>query len=134
MTPFKLKILTPDGIHFEGEATSVTATTEGGDVQILARHADYLAPLGTGTAKVAFPDGSERTAACSGGFISVISGSVNLCATTFEFKEDIDLERAISAEKRARAELASSSDERLERIARAKINRAMSRIRVAKSK
>ncbi len=134
MTPFKLKILTPDGILFEGDAASITAPTENGDVQILARHADYLASLGTGTARLMLPDGGVRTAACSGGFISVLCGEVNLAATTFEFKEDIDLDRALSAEKRARAELASASDERLERIAKAKINRAVSRIRVAKSK
>ncbi len=134
MTPFKLKILTPDGILFDGEAVSITAKTENGEVQILAKHADYLASLGTGRAKVVLPDGTERTAACSGGFLSVIKGEVSLAPVTFEFKENIDLGRALRAEESAKASLASAKDERDERIARARLNRAISRISVARGK
>ena len=134
MTPFKLKIMTPDGILFDGEATSITATTDEGEVQILAHHADYLATLGTGRAKIILPDCSERTAAASGGFLCVTKGNVSLATTTFEFKEDIDLQRAIKAEENARKRLSSATDERDEKIARAKLNRALSRIRIASEK
>ncbi len=134
MTPFKLKVMTPDGVHFDGEAVSLTATTDSGEVQILAKHADYLAALGTGRAKIVSADGVARVASSSGGFLSVLGGVVNLAAVTFEFKEDIDLTRALRAEERARDALASAKDERDERLARAKLNRALSRIRVAREK
>ena len=134
MTPFKLTVMTPDGIAYKGEAVSIIATTDEGEVQILARHADYLAALGTGRVKLELPDGTVRTAASSGGFLTVQNGEVTLSAVTFEYKEDIDLERALRAEERAKKELSSAKDARDERLARARLNRAMSRIRIAKEK
>lgn len=134
MTPFKLTVMTPDGIAYEGEAVSIIATTDEGEVQILARHADYLAALGTGRVKLELPDGMVRTAASSGGFLTVQNGEVTLSAVTFEYKEDIDLERALRAEERAKKELSSAKDARDERLARARLNRAVSRIRIAKEK
>ena len=134
MTPFKLTIMTPDGVAYDGEVVSVLATTDEGEVQILARHADYLASLGTGRVKLELPDGKERTAASSGGFLSVLKGEVTLSAITFEYKEDIDLERALRAQERAKSLLSSAKDERDERLAKARLNRALSRIRVAREK
>ncbi|MBP3307897.1 MAG: ATP synthase F1 subunit epsilon [Clostridia bacterium] len=134
MTPFKLTVMTPDGIAYEGEAVSIIATTDEGEVQILARHADYLAALGTGRVKLELPDGTVRTAASSGGFLTVQNGEVTLSAVTFEYKEDIDLERALRAEERAKKELSSAKDARDERLARARLNRAVSRIRIAREK
>ena len=52
MTPFKLKIVTPDGLIYDGEAEELIVRTTGGDVAILARHINYVAPLGMGRAVV----------------------------------------------------------------------------------
>ena len=134
MTPFKLTVMTPDGITYEGEAVNIIATTDEGEVQILARHADYLAALGTGRVQRELPDGTVRTAASSGGVLTVQNGEVTLSAVTFEYKEDIDLERALRAEERAKKELSSAKDARDERLARARLNRAVSRIRIAREK
>ena len=46
MRPFPLKIVTPDGIVFDGDAESLTVRTTTGDVGILADHANLVAPLG----------------------------------------------------------------------------------------
>lgn len=40
MTPFHLKIVTPDGLSFDGDACSLTVRTVSGDVGILAGHLD----------------------------------------------------------------------------------------------
>ena len=131
MTPFKLTVMTPDGIAYEGEAVSIIATTDEGEVQILARHADYLAALGTGRVKLELPDGTVRTAASSGGFLTVQNGEVTLSAVTFEYKEDIDLERAMRAKESAEQMLSSTKGELDERIIKAKLARALSRISIA---
>lgn len=47
-------------------------------------------------------DGRERHAACIGGMLSVHDGEVRLVASTFEWQEDIDRERAKRAEADAR--------------------------------
>lgn len=132
MRAFNIEIVTPDGLEYSGEAESLLVRTTEGDVEILAGHTDFLASLSTGTAKLII-DGKKRMASTSGGFLSVKGGKVRMCATTFEFAEDIDLKRAEDAKARAEAALSMAKDEREIRIARAKLMRAASRIKAAKN-
>ena len=46
MTPFHLKIVTPDGLIYDGQAEELLVRTTNGDIGILARHMNYVAPLG----------------------------------------------------------------------------------------
>ena len=128
MNTFKLNIVIPDGEKFAGEASSLTGRTKGGDVQILAGHADYLAALGTGRVKLVMPDGEERLASASGGFISVAGGEVSVVTTTFEFADEIDLRRAELAKERAEHAIATAKTEAETKCAKAKLSRAISRI------
>ena len=93
MTPFTLKIVTPDGLIYDGEAEKLVVRTTGGDICILARHLDYVAALGMGMATVE-ANGKRRNAACIGGMVSVKAGEVTLVPTTFEWADKIDLGRA----------------------------------------
>ena len=130
MRAFNIEIVTPDGIEYSGEAESLLVRTTEGDIEILAGHTDFLASLATGRARLII-EGKTRQASTSGGFLSVKGGKVRMCATTFEFAEDIDLKRAEDAKARAEAALSIAKDEREERILRAKLMRAVSRIQVA---
>ena len=42
MTPFHLKIVTPDGLIYDGQAEELLVRTTNGDVGILARHMNYV--------------------------------------------------------------------------------------------
>ncbi len=127
MTPFHLTIVTPDGTVFDGQAEKLMVRTSGGDVCILARHMNYVAPLGMGVAAVEF-GGKRKSAACIGGLLSVNDGEVNLVPTTFEWAENIDLARAEASAQRARKILdkpnASETDLAL---AQARLHRALVR-------
>ena len=131
MTPFPLKIVTPDGLLFDGEAEEIFVRTTSGDVAILAGHINYVAPLGMGRATVV-SGGNRRTAACIGGMLSVVDGAVTLVPTTFEWAEDIDLPRAEASLQRADKVLhdKTSSDTDL-RLAEARLRRALVRKSVA---
>ena len=94
MNVFALKIVTPDGICFEGDAQELVVRTISGNVGILAGHINYVAPLGMGEATV-IVDGKKRRAACIGGMVSVVNGKVTLLPTTFEWEQSIDVERAL---------------------------------------
>lgn len=131
MSTFPLKIVTPDGLIFDGEVSSVTVKTVTGDVQILKGHAEYFSSLDCGRARIADADGNVRYASTSGGFISVEKGLVNIVFTTFEYAEDIDLDRALRAKDRAQELIRSAKDDKALRIAKAKLARAASRIGVA---
>ena len=93
MNEFDLQIVTPDGMLFDGKAQKIILRTTEGDVGILAKRANYVAALSIGVAKVVTADG-EKTAACSGGMVSVTDGVVRVVASTFEWSDDIDVARA----------------------------------------
>lgn len=134
MSSFHLKIVTPDGLIYDGSAEQLFVRTTGGDVGILPRHMNYVAPLGMGRA-VVVSDGQRRAAACIGGMLSVVNGEVTLVPTTFEWADQIDLDRAQRAHEKAEKILqdqnASSTDIRL---AEAKLHRALIRKNVASYK
>lgn len=134
MTSFPLKIVTPDGLIFDGEAEELVVRSTTGDVAVLAKHTNFVTPLGMGRA-IIVSGGIRRTAACIGGMLSVVNGSVTLVPTTFEWSDKIDLERADAAYQRANAILknphASENDLKL---AEAKLRRALVRKSVASNK
>ena len=133
MTPFHLKIVTPDGLIYDGEAEQLTVRTQEGDVSILARHINFVTPLGMGRASVV-ANGQRRNAACIGGMLSVVNGEVTLVPTTFEWADQIDVERAERAQKKAEERLKASSSDTEVRLAEAKLHRALVRKSVASYK
>lgn len=133
MTSFPLKIVTPDGLIFDGPAEQIIVRTTSGDVAILARHINYVAPLGMGKA-VVIASGQRRTAACIGGMLSVVNGEVTLVPTTFEWANEIDIERAERAHQKATNVLGKTdASENDIRLAEAKLRRALVRKSVASS-
>ncbi len=134
MTAFKLKIVTPDGMIYDGEAEKLIVRTAGGDVAILARHIDYVAPLGMGRAVVESGE-RRRTAACIGGMLSVRNGEVTLVPTTFEWSDQIDVERAERSQERADKILKDSNATDTDiALAEARLHRALVRKSVASYK
>ena len=128
---FPLKIVTPDGLIFDGQAEKLIVRTTTGDVCLLARHINAVFPLGMGQAIVE-ADGKRRTAACIGGMLSVVDGAATLVPTTFEWSDQIDADRAARSAKRAEDILKKkdSSDTEIQ-LAEAKLKRALIRKSVA---
>lgn len=134
MTPFKLRIVTPDGLAYEGMAEMVIARTTTGEIGIMAGHINMVAPLGMGRAVITV-DGKQRKAACIGGILSVIDGEVSLVPTTFEWAENIDVKRAERSMNEARQAAGKKDASRLElQMAEARLKRALVRLGVAGSK
>ena len=134
MTPFSLKIVTPDGMAFEGQAEELIVRTTTGDLGILAGHTPCVAPLGMGRATVVV-DGKKRYAACIGGMVSVVNGHVNLVPTTFEWAEEIDTERVEASYQRAQKILRSKDSSNTDvKLAEARLRRALIRRSVASTK
>ena len=131
MTSFPLKIVTPDGLVYDGPAEEVIVRTITGDMAVLARHINCVAPLGMGRATVVV-NGERKHAACIGGMLSVVDGAVNLVPTTFEWAESIDAARAAASQQRAEAVLSNqdSSDTDI-KLAKARLHRALVRQSVA---
>ncbi len=130
---FHLKIVTVDGLAYEGDVQRLMFRSTHGDLAILARHINYCTAVGMGTAHVIMEDGSERTAACIGGMCSMMDNECNLLPTTWEWSEDIDVERAEAAKARAETKLREEKlSEEARLLTEAKLYRALVRIGSAK--
>ena len=134
MSSFSLKIVTPDGLIFDGQAERLIVRTTTGDVAIMARHINYVAALGMGRA-VVVANGNRRAAACIGGMLSVVDGEVTLVPTTFEWADKIDVDRAEASYQRADKVLhdSNATDTDL-KLAEARLHRALVRKSVASYK
>ena len=131
MSSFHLQIVTPDGEFFDGPAQRVRVRTIGGDVAILAGQIPYVTALGIGEAAVTTEDGTVRKAAANGGMLSVTSEMVRVVATTFEWAEDIDKNRAQRAKEEAERRIQNAKDGAELEMAKAKLSRALARIKAA---
>ena len=131
MNEFDLQIVTPDGLLFDGKAQKIILRTSEGDVGILAKHANYVAALAIGVARVFTADG-EKKAACAGGMVSVSDGVVRVVATTFEWGEDIDVERAMRAKEKAETRINSTPASDYEHnLAEIKLKKSLTRLRAS---
>ena len=131
MATYHLQIVTPDRMVYDGEAEKIIVRTVNGDVCILPHHIDYAVPLAIGEAQVTDGQGNTRLAACNNGMLSVHGDEVRVVAVTFEWADDIDLERARRAEESAKEMLEKLQREEKDfTVAEARLKRALTRIQV----
>lgn len=131
MKTFPLTVATPDGMIFDGNVERIKCRTITGDMAILANHCNFCTALGMGEATIVFEDGTRKDAACIGGMLSVMNGECHLLATTWEWEDDIDMDRALRAKQKAEERLATYKQNTKEaKMAEAKLRRALVRISV----
>lgn len=133
MQSFPLKIVTPDGLIYDGPAEEVVVRSTTGDIAFLANHINCVTPLGMGCATVII-DGQKRHGACIGGMISMVKGTVTLVPTTFEWADSIDVARAEASQQRAEDAIRSHSSDTELKLAQARLHRALVRKNVASFK
>ena len=136
MTPFKLQILTPDGIFFDGMTDNVIVRTTVGDKGILAHHEPYVAALTISKFKVNI-DGQFRYGAISSGVIKVGKDKTVILAQSCEWANEIDVDRAVRARQIAEERIGQyekTNDRKNLDIAEFKLKRALNRLDVAKMK
>ena len=129
MTKFNLKIVTPQGIYKEVEVDQVNLRTTAGQIGILAHHM----PLASGieiSAMDYVKDGSHETFAIAGGFVYVNETETTIIANAIESQEEIDLDRAQQAKKRAEERLKQTSNDIDSMRAEIALKRAITRIHV----
>ena len=134
MAFFPLKIVCPDGVKFDGQVRQLTVRTTSGEMGILARHINCVAPLGMGRATIITEDGT-RHAACIGGMVSILDGKATLVPTTFEWADEIDVQRVDRSQSKAQATLQDKNASKADIVlAEARLKRALVRKSVASGK
>jgi F-type H+-transporting ATPase subunit epsilon len=131
MNKVKLQILTPEKNFFEGEVQLVVVKGVEGSMGIMYDHEPFVTPLGIGPIKI-LQDNQIKHAAISQGYVEVMEEEIVILADTAEWPEDIDINRAEEAKKRAEKRL-SKKENRVELLkAEIALKKAINRINVAK--
>ena len=130
MSHLHIDVVTPKGIKFSGEAISCTAPGINGEFQILKDHASLVAQLKIGEIKIE-ENGKIKWMATSGGYLEIKDNTISIIADTAEWAEDIEVDRARDAEKRARNRLESKDEDMDFARAELALARAINRIKVS---
>ncbi len=125
--PFKLKIITPYGVFFDGDVDSLNICTTQGYLTILPNHIPLVTPLSINSMTYKI-NKESRICALSGGIMYVSDTEVKLIANACEYKENIDINRAIAAKERAEKRLANKNESINILRAEAALKRALNRI------
>lgn len=132
-----LRVITPEKILLDAPVQSVSLTALDGSMGILPRHANMVAALDLGVLEYRDSSGNLVPMFVGGGFAEVRDNTVRVVAPVGEQAEQIDEERAVEAEKRARERLdqaqstGGAADIDLLR-AQAALRRALARERVSR--
>jgi F-type H+-transporting ATPase subunit epsilon len=124
----QLEIVTPQGLVYSGEVDEVTAPGSEGEFGVLPGHAPYITTLRTGllTCKLG---GENMHFFVSWGYAEVGSDKVVVLADSAERAEDIDIERAREAHRRAEEAMKMQEDVDFAK-SEAALERAVSRIHI----
>lgn len=128
----RLEIVTPYGLVFSDDVDEFTATGSEGEFGVLPGHAPFLTTLKVGM--VTYKKGSEAGIFfVSGGYAEIGPDKATILADSAERAEDIDVERAKAAMKRAEERLKQA--EKIDFVrATAAIERSTIRVQVAEKK
>ncbi len=125
----RLEIVTPYGLVFTEDVDEITATSTEGEFGVLSGHVPFITILKIGM--LTYKKGKDiGYIFVNSGYAEVLSDRVIILADSAEKSEDIDVERAIAAKKRAEERLKEAEKIDFTRAA-ASLERASIRIQLA---
>lgn len=128
---FAFEILTLQQLFLREEVRFVIAPGREGVFEILPNHAQYVFALKPGPLRIRTPEGKDEHVAVGAGFLIVQKERTTVLTRSAERTEDIDVERAKRAKKRAEQRLQQKSPEMDLVKAQAALQRALARLQVA---
>ena len=127
----RLEFVTPQRAIVHEDVDEVGVPGEAGDFGVLPGHAPLLAALKEGAIWYRIGAGT-RYAFVAGGFCEVVPDRVSILAQVAERAEDIDMQRAEAAKRRAEDRLARPTPELDYERARIALMRAISRLQISR--
>lgn len=106
---YPLRVVSVERSLFEGEVEYMIATGAEGELGVLARHAPLMTILKPGPLRIQeIFGGPEQVLFVGGGFLEVLPERVTVLADVAEHAEEISVERAEEARRRAQERLAGT--------------------------
>ena len=111
-TPFPAKVVTPEGVLFDGMVRELDVTAEGGAFGILARRAPVVADLRLGHVRAELEDGTWLTWATEEGFAQASNSTATVVVEEAVPADQItpEMAQALITEGRAKLEAAAGDD------------------------
>ena len=130
----KFEIATPERVVLKEEILQVTVPTEEGEITVLPKHSPLVSILKPGVLEIKQLNGEIEIISVSGGFVEVLLNKVIILADTAERADEIDLERAEEARKKAEESLKNIRSIDASQFAQlaAQIEKELARVRSAK--
>lgn len=133
MATLRLEIVTAEKTVFADDVSEVVAWGVEGQLGILPHHASLMTMLQPGDLLIK-KDDEEHYLAISGGFLEVRPDKVIILADACERAEEIDMERAEAARRRAEEILKTRPPEVDTAAAEAALRRSLARIKTAEKR
>lgn len=124
---FRLKIITPERVFYEGDVHMVEFNTTEGEIGIYKNHIPMTVIISPGILMISESD-RARNAALHAGFAEIVQDSVTILAEVIEWPDEIDIKRAEEAKERAEKRLRSRTPETDVLRAETALQRAIARI------
>ena len=106
---YPLRVVSVERSLFEGEVEFIIANGADGELGVMARHAPLMTVLKPGPLRIQeLMGGAEELIFVGGGFLEVLPDRVTVLADVAEHAEEISVERAEEARKRAQERLAGT--------------------------
>ncbi len=134
MATIKLDIVTAESQVFAEDVNMILAEGIEGQMAILPKHAPLITMLKPGELLIRNKDNDEIYMALSGGFMEVRPDKIIILADACERSEEIDIERAEQAKRRAEERLKSITPELNQARAEAALRRSIARLLVAEKR
>lgn len=128
MKTFHVIITNKLGIYLEDDITYLCASSSDGRFGILPDYTSYISDLAI-CKLVLKHENDEKVFAISGGVLYIENNMCNIVVNSIESKDDIDLDRAYRAKKRAQERLDSDTNIDIKR-ANLALLRALNRINI----
>jgi len=132
---YALRVVSVERSLFEGDVDFMIARGAEGELGVLARHAPLMTILKPGPLRIQETfGGPEQVLFVGGGFLEVLPERVTVLADVAEHAEDISIEQAEEARRRAQERLAGTTTAAEESEFQAALAVAEARVRLARSR
>ena len=130
MSRFRLEILTPTRVFYQGDCQSLVVPISDGMMGIRAGHMPMTASVAFGEAYYIQPDGEKTVFSISGGILDVANHTVRLLCESALLPEEIDEEAARISAENARLELEKEQSHADYLMSRLMLNNAINNLKV----
>ena len=130
---YELRVVSVERSLFEGEVEFIIANGADGELGVLARHAPLMTVLKPGPLRIQETiGGPEQVLFVGGGFMEVLPDRVTVLADVAEHADEISVERAEEARRRAQERLAGTLTTAEETESQNALGMAEARLRLAR--